>query len=199
MDVFLSTVLIMFFIMDPLGNVPIFLSVLKGVKPERRRKVLIRELFISLIVLLIFFFIGKYVMSLLRLTQESISISGGLILLIIALKMIFPQRQNISEQSADEPFIVPLAIPLVAGPSVFAVILLLPQTPTSTLILNLGAVITAWTGTAIILSSSTYLHKILKVRGLIAMEKLMGMLLVILATQMLINGLKAIMLVASKT
>ena len=136
MKTFLSTVLIMFFIMDPLGNVPIFLSVLKGVKPERRRSILIRELVISLIVLLIFFFVGKYVMSLLHLTQESISISGGLILLIIALKMIFPQKQELSEQSNEEPFIVPLAIPLIAGPSVFAVILLLPQTPVMTLILN---------------------------------------------------------------
>lgn len=192
MDSFLSTVLIMFFIMDPLGNVPVFLSILKGVKPERRRRVLIRELFISLIVLLVFFFVGKYIMSLLHLTQESISISGGLILLIIALKMIFPQRHEVAEHFEEEPFIVPLAIPLVAGPSAFAVILLLPQTPTSTLILNLSAILVAWFVTSIILACSTNLYKLLKVRGLIAMEKLMGMLLVILATQMLIDGLKII-------
>ncbi len=192
MKTFLSTVLIMFFIMDPLGNVPIFLSVLKGVKPERRRSILIRELVISLIVLLIFFFVGKYVMSLLHLTQESISISGGLILLIIALKMIFPQKQELSEQSNEEPFIVPLAIPLIAGPSVFAVILLLPQTPVMTLILNLCAMLTAWGISSVILACSTNLYKILKVRGLLAMEKLMGMLLVILATQMLIDGLKMV-------
>ena len=194
MDAFLSTALIMFFIMDPLGNVPVFLSVLKSVKPERRRRVLIRELFISLIVLLVFFFVGKYVMSLLHLTQESISISGGLILLIIALKMIFPQRRDISEQFEEEPFIVPMAIPLVAGPSAFAVILLLPQTPTTTLMLNLAGILLAWFVTAIILASSTMLYKLLKVRGLIAVERLMGMLLVILATQMLIDGLKTIIL-----
>lgn len=196
MDAFLSTVLIMFFIMDPLGNIPIFLSVLKGVKPERRRKVLIRELFISLLVILMFFFVGKYIMSLLRLTQESITISGGLILFIIALKMIFPQRREASDEVVEEPFIVPLAVPLVAGPSAFAVILLLPQAPAATLILNLSAILTAWLMTAIILASSTALYNILKLRGIIAVERLMGMLLVILATQMLINGLKIIIFAA---
>ena len=189
---FLSTALIMLFIMDPLGNIPVFLSVLKNVKPERRRTVLIRELIVSLIVLLAFFFIGKYIMSLMHLTGESISISGGLILLIIALKMIFPQKHEESEDTEEEPFIVPLAIPLVAGPSAFAVILLLPQTPTKVLFMNLAAIIVSWVITAIILAFSTNLYKILQEKGVRAMERLMGMLLVILATQMLIDGIKII-------
>jgi len=192
MDAFLSTALIMLFIMDPLGNIPIFLSALKGVKPERRKAVLIRELLISLIVILLFFFIGKYLISLLHLTQESISISGGLILLIIALKMIFPQKHDESEQYEDEPFIVPLAVPLVAGPSAFAVIILLPQTPIKTMFINLGAIIVAWLITATLLACSNILYKVLKEKGVRAVERLMGMLLVILATQMLIDGLKAI-------
>ncbi|HBM17148.1 MAG TPA: hypothetical protein DD381_12520 [Lentisphaeria bacterium] len=192
MDAFLSTTLVMFFIMDPLGNIPIFLSALKSVKPDRRKKVLTRELFISLIVILLFFFIGKYIMSLMHFTQESISISGGLILLIIALKMIFPQSHDEAEKYEDEPFIVPLAIPLVAGPSAFAVIILLPQVPLKTMFLNLGAILTAWLVTAVILTFSTSLYKILKEKGVRAVERLMGMLLVIMATQMLINGIRTI-------
>jgi len=192
MDDFLSTTLIMLFIMDPLGNIPVFLSVLKCVKPERRNKVLLRELFISLIVILVFFFIGKYVMSLMHFTQESISISGGLILLIIALKMIFPQKHDESENYNDEPFIVPLAVPLVAGPSAFAVIILLPQTPLKIMFTNLTAILIAWLITSMILACSTSLYRMLKEKGVRAVERLMGMLLVIMATQMLIDGIKVI-------
>lgn len=177
--------------MDPIGNVPVFFSVLKTVPEERRKKILIRELVVALLILLVFFFIGKYLMNFLRLTQESISISGGIILFIIALKMIFPSSYgDFTEYPNQEPFIVPLAIPLVAGPSALAVILLLPQTPFEILVNNLLALCCAWTVSAVILVSSTKLYAIFKIRGLMAMERLMGMFLILMAVQMLLDGIK---------
>jgi multiple antibiotic resistance protein len=174
-------------IMDPLGNIPLFLSALKTVEPDRRRKILVREILIAYVVLLAFLFAGKYLLLLLSLQQETISIAGGIVLFLIALRMIFPRQDAGRDPLEGEPFIVPLAIPLVAGPSTLASLLLLQQSsPTLELLLALTL---AWVVTAVILVSSTSLYRVLKERGLIAIERLMGMLLVMLAVQMFMNGI----------
>jgi multiple antibiotic resistance protein len=176
-------------IMDPLGNIPPFLSALKPVEPERRRRILVREIMIAYVVLLAFLFAGKYILRLLSLQEETVSIAGGIVLFLIALRMVFPRQDKTADTLEGEPFIVPLAIPLIAGPSTLASLLLLQQsTPNSTLQLFLALTL-AWIVTAIILLSSTSLFRLLKERGLIALERLMGMLLVMLAVQMFINGL----------
>jgi len=174
-------------IMDPLGNVPPFLSALKHVQPERRRKVLVREIVFAYIVLLVFLILGKYLLRLLSLQEETISIAGGIVLFLIALRMVFPTDRTMSDSLGGEPFLVPLAIPFIAGPSTLASLLLLQSTSNNTL--QLWAALTlAWAVTAIILLSSTILYRVLRERGLIAVERLMGMLLVMLAVQMFING-----------
>ena len=183
-----SAILTLFLVMDPLGNIPPFLSVLKNVQEDRRRRILIREILIAYVVLLVFLFLGKRVLALLGLQQETISIAGGIVLFLIALRMIFPKEGGLFGDTLEgEPFIVPLAIPLVAGPSALAVLLLLEQSEAVTGRLLLAVTI-AWALTAAILLSSTLLYRLLKERGLIAMERLMGMLLVMLAVQMFMNG-----------
>ena len=181
-------------IMDPLGNIPPFLSALKPVEPARRRKILVREILIAYIVLLAFLFAGKYILRLLSLQEETVSIAGGIVLFLIALRMVFPRHDATADALEGEPFIVPLAIPLIAGPSTLASLLLLQQQsmPNSTWQLFLALTL-AWLATAIILLSSTILYRLLKERGLIALERLMGMLLVMLAVQMFINGLAKFM------
>ena len=122
------TALTLLLIMDPLGNIPAFLAVLKDVAPERQRPVLVREILLAYAVLLIFLLAGGYVLQLFGLRPESISIAGGIILFIIAIRMIFPTEGGIVGETPDgEPFLVPLAIPLIAGPSVMASVLLLKQ------------------------------------------------------------------------
>jgi MarC family membrane protein len=186
MKIFFNAITLLL-IMDPLGNVPPFLSALKHVQPDRRRKVLIREILFAYIVLLVFLFLGKYLLLLLSLQPETISIAGGIVLFLIALRMVFPSDRTAADTLAGEPFLVPLAIPLVAGPSTLASLLLLQSTSNNTL--QLWAALTlAWAMTAIVLLSSTILYRLLKERGLIAVERLMGMLLVMLAVQMFING-----------
>jgi multiple antibiotic resistance protein len=189
MDV-LAAVVTLFLVMDPLGNVPLFLSVLKTVDPRRRRRVLLREVCVAYGVLIAFLLLGGVLLRFLVLEPEAVGIAGGIVLFLIALRMIFPGHGTLSGEPLEgEPFIVPLAIPLVAGPSTLATLLLLKSTAaTGPLLL---AVTIAWALTGVILLSSTFLYRVLGERGLIAMERLMGMLLVMVAVQMLLNGVRA--------
>jgi multiple antibiotic resistance protein len=189
-DVF-SAVVTLFLIMDPLGNIPVFLSVLRGIPPDRRRIVLVREIAFAYIVLLAFLFLGKYILRFLALEQETISISGGIVLFLIAIRMIFPGDKSTASDSLEgEPFIVPLAVPLFAGPSVFAALLLMERSAAADIRSLLLAMTIAWAFSALILLASTFLYRILRERGLIAVERLMGMLLVMVAIQMFMNGVK---------
>jgi len=187
----LSAIVTLFLVMDPLGNVPLFLSVLKTVAPERRRIVLVREVAFAYLVLVTFLLVGDHLLRFLGLEQQAVSIAGGIVLFLIALRMVFPAEGGPTGPSLEgEPFVVPLAIPLVAGPSTLATLLLLQSTtPSSTMPLLLALTI-AWALSGAILLSSTFLHRVLRERGLMAMERLMGMLLVMVAVQMLLNGLK---------
>lgn len=191
MNVF-SAVVTLFLVLDPLGNIPLFLSVLKTVSPERRRKVLVREIAIAYLVLLLILFLGGYALQFLHLDPEAISIAGGIVLFLIALRMIFPGETTGAVDSLEgEPFVVPLAIPLFAGPSTLATILLLRQSSPSHAGLLLLAITIAWALSGSILLASTFFYRVLRERGLIAMARLMGMLLVIVAVQMLLNGLRS--------
>ena len=189
MDIVASAVLL-FLIMDPLGNIPLFLSVLKGVPEARRGHVLRRELFIALAALLLFLAIGSAVLDFLRLSQEAIGIGGGVILFLIALRMIFPHEgAKMSASYNGEPLIVPLAIPMIAGPSSLAMVMLMREQANGDWVSMLLVVALAWVCTAIILLSSKYLFRILGERGLIAIERLMGMVLIIMSVQMLLEGI----------
>ncbi len=193
MDV-LSSIATLFLVMDPIGNVPLFLSILKDVPPERRQRVLLRELAIAYVVLVAFLLMGGSLLRFLGLQQEAVSIAGGIVLFLIALRMIFPGEGGIADGSpGGEPFIVPLAIPLVAGPSTLATLLLLDRSGTSATLTLLAVVTVAWAISCIILMSSTFLYRVLGERGLVAMERLMGMLLVMVAVQMLMNGVATFM------
>ena len=187
----LSAGLTLLLIMDPLGNIPVFLSVLKTVENEsRKRKILIRELLIALIVLLVFLFIGQYLLQWLNLRQEAVHIAGGIVLLLIPLRMIFPTEKSILwDLPEGEPFDVTLAVPLLAGPSTLAMPILLVRSQPDRIFDWLIAVIWAWLVTSLIMLSSNKVYKLLGKRGLIAMERLTGMLLVAISVQMLLDGI----------
>lgn len=190
MDVF-AAVVTLFLIMDPIGNIAPFLSILKVVPIERRRRVLIREIAFAYLILLFFLFFGNYVMQFLHLEQATIGIAGGIVLFLIALRMIFPGEGGLmGEPLEGEPFIVPLAIPLLTGPSTLAALLLLQRTAPSQTGSLLVALTIAWALSGCILLASTFLYRVLRERGLVAIERLMGMLLVMVAVQMLMTGIK---------
>jgi multiple antibiotic resistance protein len=187
----ISAATLLFLVMDPLGNIPIFLSVLEDVAPERRTRVLLRELLLAFVVLLLFLFGGKYVLGFLQLSEQAIRIAGGIILFLIALKMVFPVRRSPydSDEMQGEPLLVPLAIPMVAGPSAMAVLMLMATNSPDRMLDWTLALLLAWSLSSIILISANGLKRFLGRRGLIAMERLMGMLLIALAVQMLLEGI----------
>lgn len=184
-----SAAVLLFFVMDPLGNVPLFLAALRHVDPARYRIVILRELVFALVIMVVFLFLGRHLLSLLNVSEAALTAGGGFILLLIAIRMIFPTSEHtLREAVQEEPFIVPLAIPYSAGPSVLATeLLLMSREPDRwpTWLLALGL---AWLAAAVILFFSSNLRRVLGDRGLTAMERLMGMLLVVVAVEMLMDG-----------
>jgi MarC family membrane protein len=188
----LSAAILLFMILDPLGNVPVFLSLLKPLSPARRRWVLARELLIALGVLFVFLWGGKFILEAMHLRQESVSIAGGIVLFLIGIKMIFPSPEGVFGETPDgEPFIVPMAIPLIAGPSGMAAVMLMSSSEPGRMGDFSLALFLAWLATAVILFSSTMLYRMLGRRALAAIERLMGMLLVALSVQMFLDGVAA--------
>lgn len=189
----LSAGILLFLILDPLGNIPLFLSLLKQVPLRRRRRVLVREMLIALVVLFAFLLGGQVILKVLQLKQEAVSVAGGIILFLIGVKMVFPPKDGgiFGTAGEGEPFIVPMAIPGVAGPSAMAALLLLTNTQPGKLPQWSIALFAAWLGTAVILLSSTYLFRWLGESVLTALERLMGMILVALSVQMFLDGVTA--------
>jgi multiple antibiotic resistance protein len=188
MDIITAAVML-FLIMDPVGNLPVFLSILRHLPAERRRKVMIRELLISLVVLLLFLFAGQEILNLLNLKQEAVSISGGIVLFLIAIRMIFPSEGGITGlPEGEEPLIVPMAIPMIAGPSILAALLLLAHQYPHQMTDWTLALLLAWGASSVILMFYEQINRILGERVLKALERLMGMLLVMISVQMLLDG-----------
>ena len=185
----LSAALLLFLILDPLGNIPVFLSLLKPLPAKRQRVVLRRELLIALAVLMSFLWFGKYALEAMHLRQESVAIAGGIVLFLIGIRMIFPKPEGLMGAIPDgEPFIVPMAIPLIAGPSGMAAVMLMGSNEPGRLGEWSLALLLAWGATAAILLSAPLLYKLLGSRALTALERLMGMLLVAISVQMLLDG-----------
>ncbi|GAA5524086.1 UPF0056 inner membrane protein YhgN [Microbulbifer aestuariivivens] len=188
---FLTAFLTLLFVMDPLGNIPIFLAALKNVSQRRQLYVIMRELIFALIVLLVFLYGGRFLLAWLGLSQEAIRIAGAIILFLIAIRMVFPIPGGImGEQLEGEPFFVPLAVPLVAGPSTMAILMLMTNSEGERLMDWTLALLAAWGVSAVILLMSAPLARLLGNRGLIAVERLMGMVLVMLSVQLFLDGIK---------
>ena len=187
-----SAALLLFLVLDPFGNVPFFLAALQRVPPARRTRVVARELLIALSALLAFLVLGQYLLALLGISEPALTVAGGIILFLIALKMVFPTlAPRVQEDVEDEPFVVPLAIPYVAGPSAFASVLFIMSGEPERWPEWLGAVGLAWGGTSVILLVASRLSGVLGPRGLVALERLMGLVLVTIAVQMTMSGIRA--------
>ncbi|MEO6154240.1 MAG: YhgN family NAAT transporter [Thermomonas sp.] len=192
-----SAAILLFLILDPLGNIPVFLGLLKGLPAARQRIVVIRELLIALVVLMLFLWGGQYALDLMHLRQESVSIAGGIILFLIGLRMIFPSPHGLmGDVPEGEPFIVPMAIPMIAGPSGMAAVMLLGSQEPGRMGDWMLALVIAWAITAAILFSATYLERWLGTRVLTAIERLMGMIIVAISVQMLMDGIASYLRVA---
>ncbi|MBI1372529.1 MAG: hypothetical protein GC159_07185 [Phycisphaera sp.] len=186
-----SATILLLLVMDPVGNTLYFTLELKRVSPERRRWVTVRELLIAFALMLAFLFAGQRFLGVLGISEPALTIAGGVVLFLIALRMVFPAVRGPYKEDIDgEPFIVPLAVPYIAGPSVLATEMLLMSREPDHWLSMLGAVVLAWVVTATVLYFGTTLSARIGQRGLIAMERLMGMILVTLSIQMLLSGIE---------
>jgi MarC family membrane protein len=189
---FISAFVLLLLVLDPFGSLPIFISVLKGVPPERRTRVAVREVLIAFCVLLAFMFAGQSFLNLMHLSERSLEVAGGVILLIIAIRMIFTSGSQIyaSDGGAREPFIFPLAVPLLAGPSAMATVLLLASRQPQQLMQWVGAVSAAMLVCGVVMLAADRIRKLLGHSMVSAIEKLMGLVLTAVAVEMILAGLK---------
>lgn len=191
-----STAVLIFFILDPFGSVPLLLSILKNIDKKRHSKIIIREMLIGLAILVVFLFFGEQFLSLFHLQAQAISIAGGIIFFVISLKMIFPGPNGedlFATKKGDEPLVVPIAIPMIAGPGALATLLVLAKTNAEHSGALFISLLLAWAFAVLVLLCSPQLYKILKEKGLSALERLMGMLLLIMSVQMFIDGIRALL------
>ncbi|MDZ4199314.1 MAG: MarC family protein [Kiritimatiellia bacterium] len=191
METWISATILLFVVMDPFGNIPPYLCILGTVAPERRRRVLIRELLIALFVLLLFFLLGPRFLIILHVSNASLRIAGGIVLFLIAIKMVFGVSDELAHRSPDgEPLIVPLAVPLLAGPSAIATLLLLVAQQPARWPEWLLALFVSWLATAGILLTSARFGRFLGKKGLGAIERLMGLILITVSVEMFIQGVR---------
>jgi MarC family membrane protein len=192
MDIsFTSAVVILLLVMDPIGNIPLFVSLLRQVEPARRKRVILRECAIAFAVLLVFVFFGATILGVLGLSDPSLTIAGGVILFLIALRMIFRRPEGVfGDTVGGEPFIVPLAIPSIAGPAAIATVMLLVSRAPQRLLEWCLAVSVAMLATAALLVSADRLAKLAGEQGLLAFERLMGLILTAIAVEMLLRGIE---------
>jgi MarC family membrane protein len=189
---FASAVVILVLVADPLGNIPVFVALLQNVAPERRVRVIVRECAIAFAVLVAFTLFGSDILTLLGLSDRSLNIAGGVILFLISLRMVFREDENIfGGLPAGEPFIVPLAIPSIAGPAAIAtVVLLVSRAPQRMLEWSL-AIALAMSVSLVVLLFAERIARLVGARGLYAFERLMGLILAAVAVEMLLRGIEA--------
>ena len=190
---FLSALVLLLLVLDPFGSLPIFISVMRGVDPARRAKVAVREVAIAFGVLLAFMFAGQGFLSLMHLSERSLEVAGGVILLIIAIRMIFGSSSGeayAADGAMREPFIFPLAVPLLAGPSAMATVLLLASRQPDRVLHWVGALTVAMLVSGAVLLAADRIRQLIGSSMVAAIEKLMGLVLTAIAVEMILAGLK---------
>ena len=191
---FWSATILLVLITDPIGNIPIFANALKHVAPARRAKVILREILIAFALLLAFMFVGESFLEVMNLSELSLQIGGGVILFLIALRMVFPPPHGTEPEIIGEPLIVPLAVPAVAGPSALATVLLLVSHQPDKRLEWIAALCVTMVVSAVVLVSAERIQRLIGDRLVLAMERLMGLVLVAVAIEMMLGGAKIFIL-----
>ena len=192
---FVSAVILLVLVTDPLGNIPLFVGLLRQVEPSRRRRIILRELLFASAILLFFMVFGRRVLALMHLTDASMGIAGGVILFLIALKMIFPHPDGGSGYRVHgEPFLVPLAVPFIAGPSAIATVLLLVSREPGRMVEWMAALAVAMAVSAVVLGFAEKISDFLGEQVTMAFERLMGLILTAMAVEMLLEGIQQFLL-----
>ncbi|MFZ0565162.1 MAG: MarC family protein [Chlamydiales bacterium] len=190
MRAFFAAALTLFLVIDALGNVPTFVSLLKPYSPKKQRQIAIRELFIALGIMFVFYYFGQILLTYLNISKETVQISGGVILFLIAIRLIFSEEEK-AKWEEKEPLIVPIATPIIAGPSTLAMIMIFAKDdPTEGFFLP--AIFLAWLFSSIIFFFATPIFRLIKEKGLMAAQRLMGLIVALIAVQLFLEGIKGV-------
>lgn len=187
---FASATILLILITDPIGNIPIFANALRHIAPERRPWVILREVLIAFTLLLTFMFVGESFLRVMNLSELSLQIAGGVILFLIALRMIFPPPDGQTPELVGEPLIVPLAVPAIAGPSALATVLLLVSQAPQRRVEWIAALCVTMAVSAIVLVLAERIQRVAGERFVVALERLMGLVLVAVSIEMMLRGIK---------
>ena len=187
---FASATVLLILITDPIGNIPIFANALKHVAPQRRPRVILREILIAFLLLLTFMFVGQRFLQLMNLSELSLRIGGGVILFLIALRMVFPPPESPEPETEGEPLIVPLAIPMIAGPSALAKVLLLVSQQPEKRLEWIAALCVTVAVSAVVLLGAERVQRLVGSRVVHALERLMGLVLVSVSIEMILSGIQ---------
>jgi multiple antibiotic resistance protein len=185
---FSALALALFFVIDALGHIPTYLQLIKPYQPRQQFKIVVRELFFALLIMLLFYFLGQFLLTLLDISAVTVRLAGGIILFLIAIRLIFSNEEQVTRWKEQEPFIVPLATPMIAGPSVLAIIMIFAKEEISHGLV-LEAIVVAWGISSLLFIYAKPIYALLKDSGLDACQKLMGLIVALIAIQMFINGL----------
>ena len=193
MNNFIAITITLFLVMDALGNIPTYLSLVQKLKKKRQNWIAIRELFFALVIMLVFHYVGHILLTVLEISKTTVQISGGIVLFLIALRLIFAEEKEKEDFWGEgEPFIVPIATPLIAGPSLLALIMIYAQEQTGDFTV-LAAIFTAWFFSAIIFQFARPIFRLLGNKGLLACQSLMGLIVGLIAVQMFLRGVAGLM------
>jgi MarC family membrane protein len=189
---FVSAFVLLLLVLDPLGSLPIFIAVMRSVRPERRTRVALREVTIAFGVLVLFMFGGRGFLDVMHLSERSLEVAGGVILLLIAIRMIFQSGGEIyaADGKGREPLVFPLAVPLLAGPSAMATVLLLASRQPDRMVDWIGALTVAMVVSGAVLLTADRIRRLVGSSMVSAVEKLMGLVLTAIAVEMVLAGLK---------
>jgi MarC family membrane protein len=188
---FLSAIILLLLVVDPFGNVPVVNTMLTGVPVARRRKIIVRECGIAFVLLAAFMLFGPEILAVMHLSETSLSIAGGVILFMIAIRMVFAHPEGaFGLEPRGEPFIVPLAIPLISGPSALATVMLLASRQPRELGMLSGALVVTMSITTLVLLVGERLQRWMGDRGMQAVARLMGLILTAIAVEMLLGGIR---------
>lgn len=187
---FVSATILLVLITDPVGNIPVFANALKHVPQVRKLRVILREISIAFFLLLTFMFVGEGFLRIMNLSELALQIGGGVILFLIALRMVFPPPAQAEAEQLEEPLIVPLAVPSIAGPSALATVLLLVSQQPEKRLEWIAALCVTMLLSAIVLVSAERIQRVIGTRVVTAIERLMGLVLVSVAIEMLLRGIR---------
>ena len=188
MSHFFAITLALFFVIDALGHIPTYLYLLKPYDSKKQFKIAVRELIFALVIMLLFHYLGEVLLTLLDITPVTVRLASGIVLFLIAIRLIFSTEDKVTRWKEQEPFIVPLATPIIASPSVLAIIMIFAQEESSQWIV-LGAIFVAWFASSILFLCAKPIYKLFKESGLDACQRLMGLIVALIALQMFVDGI----------